>query len=101
MNAELVFFLEQFPDFKEQIKSLFERDEEFQALCLDYFLCIRSHDHWELTIRKYQERMEGYIELKRVLENRLLQQVNQEKHSKIDPPGSEASKLSSAGSKVR
>ena len=77
MKAELVFFLEQFPDFKEQGKSLFERDQEFQALCLDYFLCIRSLDHWELAARKYQERVVGYLELKRVLENRMLQQVNQ------------------------
>ena len=65
----------------EQIKSLFTCDEEFQALCLDYFLCIRSLDHWELAMRKCQERMEGYMELKRVLENRMLQQGNHDQHS--------------------
>jgi hypothetical protein len=66
MEAELIFFLEQFPDFNELIKSLFTCDAEFQGRCLDYFLCIGSPDHMELTMRKYQDRIEGYIELKRV-----------------------------------
>ena len=76
MKAELIFILEKFPERKEQINSLFTSDEEFQALCLDYFLCIRSLDNWELTMRTCQERIEGYMDLKRVLENRMLQQVN-------------------------
>ena len=71
----MIFIVERFPELKEQIKSLFECDEGFQALCLDYFLCIRSLDNSELTVRKYQERFEGYVELKKVLENRMLQQV--------------------------
>jgi len=90
MKAELVFFVEKFPDFKEQITSLFEGDEEFQALCLDYFLCIRSLNHWELTIQKYQERLDGYVELKRILENRMLEQVSQLNNPEILPPDSAA-----------
>lgn len=101
MKAELIFILERFPELREQLTSLFECDEEFQALCLDYFLCIRSLDHWELTVKKYQERLEGYVELKRVLENRMLQQVSQNKNSGIDSYGSEASELDNNAPKVR
>ena len=101
MKAELIFILERFPELKEQLTSLFECDEEFQALCLDYFLCIRSLDHWEVTVRKYQERLEGYEELKRVLENKMLQQLNQDKGSKIDSYDSDIRELDNNGHKLR
>lgn len=101
MKAELVFIVERFPELKEKLTSLFECDEEFQALCLDYFLCMRSLDQWEQTLKRDQERFEGYVALKRVLENRMLQQVNQEKLSGLDSSDSGASELDGTESKVR
>jgi hypothetical protein len=100
MKPELILLLERFPDYKEQIKLLFECDEEFQALCSDYFLCIRSVNHWELTLKKYQEHFEGYLELKRVLENKLLHQAKQDNRKGIDYLDSEISDPDN-GSKLR
>ena len=99
MKAELIFLLEKFPEFKEQIQSQFECDEEFQALCLDYFLCIRSLDYWEISIKKYRERFKEYVELKRVLENEMLQHINHDEHPEFDSPDSEASNLNSSDQK--
>ena len=101
MKAELLFLIERFPELKEQFTSLFDGDEEFQALCLDYFLCLRSLDHWELTLKKYQERLNGYVELKRVLEKKILQQANQNKQNGMDSYGSKTPERDNNGSKLR
>ena len=85
MNAELIFIVERFPELKELIESRFESDEEFQAVCLDYFLCLRSLHNWEMIIKKYGERHKEYEELKRVLEERMLQQLKMGEQPAEDP----------------
>jgi hypothetical protein len=79
MNFELLCILERFPELKELIISHYEGDEEFQALCLDYFLCLRSLNNWDLDLRKYKERREEYVELKRMLEVKMLQHISRDK----------------------
>ena len=79
MKAELFFITERFPELKSQIVSQYESDEEFQALCLDYFHCLRSLDKWELDIKQFKERQEEYEDLKRMLEDKMLQQVGRDK----------------------
>jgi len=79
MKAELICILERFPELKQLILSQYERSEEFQALCLDYFLCLRSLNNSEANLRKSKERFEEYEELKRILETKALQYINRDK----------------------
>ena len=79
MKAELFLITERFPELRSQIVSQYERDEEFQALCLDYFLCLRSLEKWELDIKQFKERQEEYEDLKRMLEDKMLQHVGRDK----------------------
>jgi len=79
MKAELICILERFPELKKLILSQYERSEEFQALCLDYFLCLRSLNKSEAEVRKSKERFEEYAELKRILETKALQYINRDK----------------------
>jgi len=73
MNAELLCMFEKFPGLGEKIQSLYECDDEFQTLCFDYFLCIRSLTQWETNLRKDEKYIHEYSELKRTLESELLQ----------------------------
>jgi len=75
MKAELFFITERFPELKSLILSQYEHDEEFQALCLDYFLCLRSLEKWELNMKQFKERQEEYEDLKRMLEKKMLQYI--------------------------
>jgi len=79
MKAELFFITERFPELKSLILSQYERDEEFQALCLDYFLCLRSLEKWELDMKRFKERQEEYEDLKRMLEEKMLQSIGRDK----------------------
>ena len=79
MKAELFLITERFPELKSQILSQYESDEEFQALCLDYFLCLRSLDKWELEIKQFKERQEEYEGLKRMLEDKMLQHISRDR----------------------
>ena len=73
MRAELICMMEKFPALKGKIQSLYDQDEEFQALCYDYLLCLRSLDQWTVNMKKDEQLVEEYSELKRMLESELLQ----------------------------
>jgi len=45
-------------------------------LCLDYFHCIRTLEKWEATMKTYTQRIEEFTELKRILEEKTLQYIN-------------------------
>jgi len=79
MNIELLCILDRFPEMKELIVSQYESDEDFQALCLDYFLCLRSLNNSEIDIQKYKQHRAQYTELKRMLEDKMLQHIRTEK----------------------
>ena len=79
MNIELLCILDRFPEMKDLIVSQYENDEEFQALCLDYFLCLRSLNNSEIDIQKYKQHRAQYTELKRMLEDKMLQHIRTEK----------------------
>lgn len=76
MNAELMCMFEKFPGLREKILSLYEKDDEFQTLCFDYFLCIRSLTQWETNLKKDEKFIYEYSELKRTLESELLQYID-------------------------
>jgi hypothetical protein len=85
MKAELYLILERFPELKELILSRFEGDEEFQALCLEYFFCLKSLDSRETDMKKSKERYEEYVVLKRGIENKMLQHITRDNYSAVDP----------------
>jgi hypothetical protein len=78
MNAELICMVDNFPDLREMILSLYERNEEFQTLCFDYFLCLRSLDQWEINRQKDEKFIQEYKELRRTLESELLQIIEKQ-----------------------
>lgn len=71
MNAELIYLVNSFPEQKDKIQDLYEKSDEFQTLCLDYFLCFRSLNQWEESRKKDDKFIEEYAELKRALETQL------------------------------
>jgi hypothetical protein len=72
MKTELIIMVEKFPGLKEKITSLYEQNENFQALCSDYFLCLRSLHQWEENIKRDASFIKEYQELKSALESELL-----------------------------
>ena len=76
MRAELICIVENFASQKEIVKHLYECSEEFRMLCLDYFYCIRTLEKWEATMKTYTQRIEEFTELKRILEEKTLQYIN-------------------------
>jgi len=72
MKAELLCTIEKFPALKEKITSLFDDSDEFQVLCHDYFLCVKSLGHWETSIEKDEKFLHEYKDLKVTLEKELL-----------------------------
>jgi hypothetical protein len=72
MKAELICMVDRFPVLKDKILSLFERDEEFQALCYDYFLCVTSMDRWERSMQNDKMFIQEYGDLKSTLEDDLI-----------------------------
>ena len=75
MNAELICMFEKFPGLREKIQSLYESDDEFQTLCFDYFLCVRSLTQWETNLEKDEKFILEYTELKGTLESELLRYI--------------------------
>ena len=77
MRAELICIVENFASQREIVKNLYECSEEFRTLCLDYFQCVRTLEKWEATMKTYRQRIEEFTELKRILEEKTLQYINQ------------------------
>jgi len=78
MQAELNCMIEKFPGLKPKILSLFERSSEFQTLCYDYFLCVKSLDQWESNIKKSEEFVYEYKIIQKDLESELLRYIDTE-----------------------
>jgi hypothetical protein len=73
MKAELLCTIERFPALKEKITLLFNNNEEFQSLCRDYFLCVKSLAQWEMSAEKDEMFLRQHKEFKIALENELQQ----------------------------
>ena|SRR6478672_8080154 len=78
MKAELVCMVERFPNLKETIISLYQRNEEFQTLCFDYFLCLKSLEQWVTNMQKDEKFVLEYSELRKTLETELFQYIDKE-----------------------
>ena len=78
MNAELMCMFEKFPGLREKIESLYEKNDEFQTLCFDYFLCNKTLIQWETNLKKDEKFIHEYLELKRTLESELLRYIDRQ-----------------------
>ena len=72
MKAELLCLIERFSSYKAIILSLFDKDENFQALCHEYFLCVQQLNQWKMSFEKKEKLVREYNELKIALEKKLL-----------------------------
>jgi len=79
MKAELVCMIEKFPGLIDKIMSLYESSSEFQTLCFDYFLCLKSLNQWEMNMKKDQTFIQEYGGLKKILETEILQLIEKPK----------------------
>ena len=75
MKAELICMVENFPGLRDKITMLYEQNEEFQTLCFDYFLCMKSLSQWQSSMKKDENFILEYSELKRALESELFQYI--------------------------
>jgi hypothetical protein len=74
----LFSLFERFPDRKETIKALFEKNESFQTLCDDYRQCAEALRYWNRSSDEdAPARMREYKALLRELEEEILQNVNE------------------------
>jgi uncharacterized protein (UPF0262 family) len=76
INFQLEAVRERFPEYKEDILSLYYKDPEFRAICEDYYLCIR---YLEKVKKEYTEKIESINEYERIqteLEKELKSRLN-------------------------
>ena len=68
---DLLHVTERFPAFHEKVVDLYNINEEFQGLCNDYYLCIKSLDQWKARIENDQKCLVEYKDLKAALEQEI------------------------------
>ena len=69
--SELLYVTNRFPAFHERVADLYNQNEEFQGLCNDYFLCIKSLEQWKARIENDQNCLMEYKDLKVTLEQEI------------------------------
>ena len=68
---ELLHVTNRFPAFHEKVVDLYKHSEEFQGLCNDYYLCIKSLEQWKARIENDQKCLVEYKDLKMTLEQEI------------------------------
>ena len=69
--TELQYVTNRFPAFHEKVVELYNQSEEFQELCNDYYLCIKSLELWNARINSDQKCLLEYTDLKGTLEQEM------------------------------
>jgi len=64
MNQAVQQVINRFPGWEDHIRQLWQANEDFQELCHDYDLCLKTLNRWEAA----KQRTEEYVSLKRRLE---------------------------------
>ncbi len=70
-QSELRQVTKRFPAFHEKVVDLYNLDEEFQGLCNDYYLCIKSLEQWKARIENDEKCLVEYKDLKETLEQEI------------------------------
>ena len=79
--VELLHVTNRFPAFHEKVVDLYNRSEEFQGLCNDYSLCIKSLEQWKARIENDQKCLVEYKDLKVSLEQEICRFLEKSKTS--------------------
>jgi len=69
--TELHQVTNRFPAFHEKVVDLYNLNEEFQGLCNDYCLCIKSLEQWRERIENDEKCLVEYKDLKVTLEQEI------------------------------
>jgi len=69
--TELLQVTNRFPAFHEKVVDLYNLNEEFQGLCNDYCLCIKSLEQWRERIENDEKCLVEYKDLKVTLEQEI------------------------------
>ena len=70
-QTDLIYVTNRFPAFHEKVVDLYNQSEEFQSLCNDYYLCIKSLDQWKTKIENDKKCLLEYTDLKTTLEQEM------------------------------
>lgn len=68
---ELVIVKSRFPAKWEAIERLYRENEEFRALCEDYYLCVKSMERFQMEFSEKMDSIEEFRDLSKSLENEL------------------------------
>jgi hypothetical protein len=71
LNEQLYLIKKKFPDQNERIEELFESNEDFRALCSDYFLCVEHLHRFKKEFGEKKLSIEEYRSLREELEDEL------------------------------
>ena len=71
LNEQLYLIKKRFPDQMERIEALFESNEDFRALCLDYILCVKHLHRFKQEFGEKKLSIEEYSNVRHELEDEL------------------------------
>ena len=71
LNKQLHLIKQRFPDQNERIEDLFESNEDFRALCSDYFLCVQHLQKFKKEFGEKKLSIEEYKNVRAELEDEL------------------------------
>jgi hypothetical protein len=72
MNKALEYILTKFPDHREEIINLYERDEDFRILSDDYFTSMQALLECRLNLTKNKEFENDFLEAHLDLEKEII-----------------------------
>lgn len=75
LNAQIRAVKLKFPDQADRIESLFEQNEDFRALCKDYFLCINFLEKFMKDIVDKHDEISDYKSVRQELEKDLQEMI--------------------------
>jgi len=78
-NFQLEVVKERWPEYKEDILSLYYRDNKFRAIVEDYYLAIQHLDKFRKQFSEKLESIEEYEKVLHELEIELKGRINKEK----------------------
>ena len=73
LNEYLKAVKHKFPDESERIENLYQADEDFRALCEDYFSCMQNLQKFKKEFSEKRYTLEEYRNIQTELEKELLE----------------------------
>ena len=71
VNAQLRLMKIKFPEQVDRIEALFESDEDFRSLCLDYYMCLQYLEKFNQEFNEKHKTIAEYKTIRTELEKEL------------------------------